>query len=88
MKRRRARRGYARTHAGGEIQSILFPVSQFTPDGAQAWARRRGYRAPMPDLTPGYIRLRQEAPGQFARMRTIPLGAGGILAVVGWRSES
>ena len=67
------------------MQSLLLPTSQFTPDGAQAWARRRGYKAPMPDLTAEYIRLRQEEPGQFVRMRTIPLGAGGIKAVVGWR---
>ncbi len=86
MRGLRRRHGRSRAHAGGTVQSVLLPVSQFTPDGAQAWARRRGFRAPMPDLTEHYIRLRQEDPRQFVRMRTVPLGAGGIMAVVGWRA--
>jgi len=41
---------------------------------------------PAPDITENYIRMRQKAPGQYVRMRTITISAAkGIKAVVGFK---
>lgn len=66
------------------VQSLLLPRSKFSPATAKAWARSHGYRATKVDVTDRYIRLRQAAPGSFARLRTVPFGSGGIKAVVGF----
>lgn len=69
---------------GSKVQTLLFERSLYTPKGARAWARRHNFQAPKVDITAHYIRVRQEAPSKFRRMRTVNFGHG-IKAVVGWK---
>lgn len=67
-----------------EAQSLLFPRSAWTAARAKAWAKRNGHRYGDVDVTDRYVRLRQDDPGKYRRLRTINFGRG-IKAVVGVR---
>jgi len=65
---------------GGRVQTLLFPRSSFTPETAQTWAKKHGFKSGKVDVTDQYIRLRQLPPG--GRMRTIQFQGTPIKAVV------
>lgn len=65
------------------VQSILVPRSRYSKSEAEAWVRRNGYRVKKIDTTEHYYRFRQRDPREFTVERTIPLGHGGVKAVVG-----
>jgi hypothetical protein len=71
----------------GEVQTLLFSrAAGWDTRDAKAWAHKHGYHAGKTDVTDRYVRLRQEDPSQFRRMRTVSFGnRKGIRAVVGWR---
>lgn len=68
------------------VQSVLFSRSHgWTPSTAKRWARHEGFHAGKVDETENYIRLRQESPTHFARIRTKTLSASkGIKAAIGF----
>lgn len=61
-----------------------FSRDRFTQAQALGWARDHGFRAQKLDVEPNTLRVRQESPADFERMRTITLRPG-IKAVVGWK---
>ena len=65
-----------------KVQSLLFPLDEFTSTQARAWARRHGYRDSPVDVTSAYTRIRQRPPGKFSTFRTVPLGDSGVKAVM------
>jgi hypothetical protein len=71
--------------SGSEVQTLIFPAS-WTPLQARQWARAHRFSGAKIDRTATSIRLRQHDPSLYRRMRTIPLGASGVKAVVGWRA--
>lgn len=74
-----------RKKAGGQVQSLIFPRSDYTPSEAKAWARSHGFRAPKTHVTKSTIRIRQTSPKGYRRMRTKTLDSStGVKAVVGW----
>jgi hypothetical protein len=70
---------------GLEVQTILFPVDEFTETQAKHWARINDKRYGKVDTTESYHRLRQRDPNDFTNgsFRTIEFGDSGIKAVVG-----
>lgn len=80
------------TGDGSKVQSLIFNKAKWdSADAAKKWARNHGFSADKVDTTSSSYRLRQAAPGGFARMRTIcltPKGASGddcrVAAVVGF----
>ena len=71
---------------GLEIQSLLFPKSEFEPWDAQVWLDEYG-KKPLHDETKSYWRARQREPHEFFKgsLRTIRLGQGvsRVKAIVG-----
>ncbi len=71
---------------GLEVQSLLFPKSEFEPWDAQAWLDEYG-KKPLHDETANYWRARQREPREFftGSLRTIRLGQGvsRVKAIVG-----
>lgn len=84
-KRKRKRSSRKRGRGKGRVQSLLFPRSRFTPSKAKAWARAHSFKSGKVDVTGNYVRLRQEPPGKFGRMRTIQFKNTPVKAVVGFR---
>lgn len=70
---------------GMEVQTVLFPVGEFTVNQAKTWARKHDMHARKVDTTEQYHRLRQRDPDDFVygSFRTINFGDSGIKAVVG-----
>ena len=75
---------YERLTGRSTVQTLIFERPKFTQTSARAWARRNGFKSGYVDVKPSSLRIRQEAPTGFSRMRTITL-ARGVQAVVGWR---
>ncbi len=71
----------------GRVQTLLFPKKGFTASTARMWARTHGYSGEWVDETQNYFRVRQVAPSTFRRMRTVPFGASGVFAVLGWNPQ-
>ena len=71
---------------GLEVQSLLFPKSEFEPWDAQVWLTEYG-KKPLHDETANYWRARQREPHEFfeGSLRTIRLGQGQsrVKAIVG-----
>jgi len=72
------RRGHSR------VQTLIFPRARFTPAEAKAWAHAHQFKSGSVDVTEHSIRLRQEDPSRFSRMRTIRMGSSPVQAVVGF----
>ena len=72
-----------RCPSGSRVQSLIFPLA-WGVGPARRWATAHGFRGRLVDRTPNTIRIRQELPAHFRRMRTIELGRSGVKAVVGW----
>lgn len=68
--------------SNSRIQSLIFP-KDFGVSNAKRWARKHGFKAKKVDVTMDSIRIRQEPPSHFERMRTISMGHG-IRGVIGW----
>lgn len=70
---------------GLEVQTLIFPKSQFTEARARAWMKSQGMRITKIDETGTSYRFRQRAPTDFVRgtFRTIAVGTRGAKAVVG-----
>jgi len=66
-----------------EIQSLLFPLSDWSERSARTWAKAQGFKVPKTDVTTNYIRIRQRDPSQFSEFRTMELGDSGVKAVIG-----
>jgi len=66
-----------------EIQSLLFPLSDWSERSARTWAKAQGFKVPKTDVTTNYIRIRQRDPSQFSELRTMELGDSGVKAVIG-----
>ena len=66
------------------IQSLLFPMSQWTLARAQAWCQDHGYHDQV-DVSGVHYRFRQRSPEAFKFMRTIALGREGAIKAVGGR---
>lgn len=59
---------------GFEFQSLIFPKDKWdSAEACQGWAREHDFRADKVDETETSWRLRQRAPGDFVRLRTICL---------------
>jgi hypothetical protein len=69
---------------GSRVQTLIFPRSRFTPAEAKAWAHAHNFKSGKVDMTEHSIRLRQEDPARFSRMRTIRMGSSPVQAVVGF----
>jgi hypothetical protein len=70
------------SEVGSRVQTLLFSRDRYSSSSARAWARSHGYKSGKVDVTANNIRIRQESPGKFRRLRTITFGHG-IKAVVG-----
>lgn len=72
---------------GTRIQTIIFPLSQFTQKKATAWVRKHGFRVQKLDVTSQSIRIRQQPVELFVkgsfRTITLPSRSGTIRAVIG-----
>ena len=69
-----------------KIQTIIFPLENFTQRSAEAWAQKHGFRLLKVEETSQSIRIRQNPVEMFIKgsFRTIPIGKSGtIKAVVG-----
>lgn len=73
-----------RERGGSRVQTLIFPRSRFTPAEAKAWAHAHNFKAGKLDVTDQSIRIRQEDPSHFSRMRTIRMGGSPVQAVVGF----
>jgi hypothetical protein len=73
-----------RCPTGSKVQTLIFSRDHFTQAQALGWARDHGFRAQKIDVEPNTLRVRQESPTDFERMRTITLRPG-VKAVVGWK---
>jgi hypothetical protein len=70
-----------------EVQSLIFPRDRFTVKQAWGWAKRNGFKPSRPDLKKNTIRLRQQSPKGFRRMRTKTLDSrNDVKAVIGWKN--
>ena len=72
---------------GTRIQTLIFPLTQFTEKKASKWARDHGFRIQKIDLTSQSIRIRQQPVELFTkgsfRTITLPSRTGTIRAVIG-----
>ena len=71
---------------GMKIQTLIFPLENFTQGTAEAWAKKHGFRLMKVEETSQSIRIRQNPVEMFIKgsFRTIPIGKSGtIKAVVG-----
>jgi hypothetical protein len=67
---------------GTVAQTLIFDKKKFTREQAIRWAKGHNFKADKVDETENSYRLRQRAPGDFARMRTISI-TDGVQMVVG-----
>ena len=70
--------------SGSATQTLLFSRRKYTTASAKAWARAHGYHSGKVDVTSNYVRLRQQDPGKFSRLRTVPFSKD-IKAVIGFK---
>ena len=72
---------------GTRIQTLIFPLTQFTEKKASKWARDHGFRIQKIDITSQSIRIRQQPVELFTkgsfRTITLPSRTGTIRAVIG-----
>ena len=72
---------------GTRIQTLIFPLAQFSEKKAAKWARDHGFRIQKIDLTSQSIRIRQQPVELFTkgsfRTITLPSRTGTIRAVIG-----
>jgi hypothetical protein len=70
---------------GMEVQTLLFPKSEFSALRAKGWAEKHGFKYGKVHTTGEFHRLRQRSPEEFVKgsFRTIAFGRKGIKAVVG-----
>ena len=72
---------------GTRIQTLIFPLTQFTQKKASKWARDHGFRIQKIDVTSQSIRIRQQPVELFTkgsfRTITLPSRTGTIRAVIG-----
>lgn len=71
---------------GMKIQTLIFPLENFTQGSAEAWAKKHGFRLLKVEETSQSIRIRQNQVEMFIKgsFRTIPIGKSDtIKAVVG-----
>lgn len=70
--------------SGSATQTLLFSRRKYTTGSAKAWARAHGYHSGKVDVTSNYIRLRQQDPSRFSRLRTVTFSKD-IKAVIGFK---
>lgn len=65
------------------IQSVVLRRDKFSPNEARDWAQAHGYKTTKIDITPHFIRFRQQDPDRLrgGRFRTIGLGDKGNLVI-------
>lgn len=73
---------------GSRVQALVFDKDKYPEvEDAKNWANDHGFESGKVDESEEGIRLRQEDPGAFARMRTISLTEG-VKAVVGFPKKA
>lgn len=67
------------------VQSILFPLDEWSETKAKSWLKKKGFKHGRPDLGETVIRFRQVSPDEIepGTWSTIEFGESGIQAVVG-----
>ncbi len=60
------------------IQSLLFPISKYTKNSAEKWAKEKGYKTNKIDIPGkgGFIHLTQKIAGRFNIYKTLDIGEG------------
>ena len=65
-----------------EVQSVVFPKSEWTPFKARMWLDNNGYKSKKLDITENMLCFRQHAPSGYSQFATREI-PGGINLVLG-----